>query len=120
MTGKDVYDIALVLINEVTEAGSIAVDTPEEYKTKSVKILSILQTETLSITETPVMLASLDDTLMVSDRTAMLVLPYGLASQLIMSENPNIASFFNDRYEELKRKIIYDPVLFEATFTVEG
>jgi hypothetical protein len=40
----------------------------------------------------------------VDDRTGLTVLPYGLAAQLLMNEDQNRAAFFNNRYDELKRK----------------
>lgn len=50
----------------------------------------------------PTLITALTDTLQLDDVTARKVLPYGLASNLILSENAEHASFFNDRFEELK------------------
>jgi hypothetical protein len=44
----------------------------------------------------------LTDTIGLDDYLAQTVLPYGLAATLLLDENPNVASFFQQRYEELK------------------
>jgi hypothetical protein len=44
----------------------------------------------------------LSQTLTVDDITARNILPYGVASHLLLVENSASASFFNQRYEELK------------------
>ena len=44
----------------------------------------------------------LNQTLIVDDITARTILPYGLAAHLLLTENSASASFFNQRYEELK------------------
>lgn len=38
----------------------------------------------------------------VDDVTSRTIIPYGLASYLLLQENPSIASYFNGRFEELK------------------
>jgi hypothetical protein len=40
----------------------------------------------------------------VDDRTGLMVLPYGLAAHLLLNEDQNRAAYFNNRYDELKRK----------------
>lgn len=44
----------------------------------------------------------LNQTLTIDDITARTILPYGLAAHLLLTENSASASFFNQRYEELK------------------
>ncbi len=106
VTGKQVYDMALVLIDEVTEVGEALPDTPRYYEAKSRMILSQLQAELLPVSKQPVVITDLTKPLLVSDRLAISVLPYGLAAHLLMTEelNMNAASFFNARYDELKAK----------------
>lgn len=43
-------------------------------------------------------------TMQVDDVTARTIVPYGLASHLLLQENPAIASYFNGRFEEMKRE----------------
>jgi hypothetical protein len=105
ITAQQVYDIALVLMDEVTETGNITTETPEYYKSKALNILTTLQTELLPLSITPVPVTDLSQALLLSDRTALLVLPYGLASHLLLSDDLTLSSFLNGRYDELKRKI---------------
>lgn len=105
ITAQQVYDIALVLMDEVTETGNITTETPEYYRSKVLNILTTLQTELLPLSITPVPVTSMAQTLLVSDRTALLVLPYGLAAHLLLSDDLTLSSFLNARYDELKRKV---------------
>lgn len=104
VTVKQVFDAALVLIDEVLENGNIVADQPKYYQSKSLSILTSLQAELLPITETPPILKSLTDVLALSDRVCLTVLPYGLAAHLLIQDDPNSASFYNARYEELRKK----------------
>ena len=63
-----------------------------------------LQTELLPLPQTPEVITDLSQNLLISDRVAITVLPYGLAAHLLLTEDVNTASFFNARYDELKRK----------------
>lgn len=51
----------------------------------------------------PTILTALTDSMQVDDITARTVIPYGLAAHLMISENPAVASYFNGRFEELKK-----------------
>ncbi|MFC0235493.1 hypothetical protein [Fictibacillus phosphorivorans] len=107
ITGQQVLDQALVLLDEVLETGDITSENPEYFRTKAKNILTGLQTELIPVNETPKVIDDLEADLLVSDRTALLILPYGLAAHLLLSEDqPDIASFYNNRYEELKRKML--------------
>ncbi|MGM7719439.1 hypothetical protein [Metabacillus sp. Hm71] len=105
VTAQQVYDMALVFMDEVSDTGAILADDPEYYKSKSLSILTALQTELLPQSITPVPITDISSNLLVSDRIALGVLPYGLAAHLLLVENNDAAPFYNDRYEELKRKI---------------
>lgn len=52
---------------------------------------------------TPTLITALTETLQLDDITCRTILPYGLASHLMLQENPSVASYFNGRYEELKK-----------------
>jgi hypothetical protein len=105
VTAQQVYDLAFVLMDEVTETGAILPDNPNYYRTKSLSILTTLQTELLSLSVTPTVITDLSQELLVSDRVALLVMPYGLAAHLLITDDITQASFFNNRYDELRRKI---------------
>lgn len=105
VTAKQVYDLALVLMDEVLANGNITPDQPKYYKTKASSILTMLQTELLPVSQTPNVITDLSEEVQLSDRIALTVLPYGLAAHLLIQEDVNAASFLNARYDELKRKI---------------
>lgn len=105
VTGQQVFNMALALMDEVTESGTIASESTDNYKTKALVILTQLHTELSSVTSAPVVFTDLSQELTIDDRIALLALPYGLASQLLLIENNyEQATFYNNQYEELKRK----------------
>jgi hypothetical protein len=101
VNAEDVFTIAMNLMEETTQDGTFD-GYPDEYKDKAWSILNILQSELLPVA--PTMIRDKGNLLTVDDRTARMTLPYGLAAHLLLSEDPMRASFFNDRYDELKRK----------------
>lgn len=117
---QQVYDAAMVLIDEVTEVGTISPENPEYYKTRSKSILTTLQTELLPVSVTPIPITSLSQNMLVSDRIALLVLPYGLAAHLLLQEDVNIAAYFNNRYDELKKKIPTTIAPIQDVYNVTG
>ncbi|AYC29644.1 hypothetical protein [Paenisporosarcina cavernae] len=104
VTAQAVFDRALTLMDEVLETGVIATETPAYYKTKAIQTLNILQLELLPITAVFIPINDLTEPLQVNDRQAYLVLPYGLAAHLLINDDLTISSFFNARYDELKKK----------------
>jgi len=104
VTARQVYELALVLMDEVQENGSIAPDQPDYYEAKSLSILTLLQAELQPISQIVPTITSMEQNLSVPDKTALTVLPYGLGAHLLMSEDMSVASFLNSRYEELKRR----------------
>lgn len=105
VTAQQVYDMALVLMDQVTDSGTITSETDSAaVKVKALNMLTQLQAELLPISQTPGVITDLSQNLSVTDREALLILPYGLAAHLLLNEQSNAAPFLNDRYEELKRK----------------
>lgn len=115
---QQVFDMAMTLIDEVSETGNLAIENPEYYKTKAKSFLTSLQTELLPLTQEPEVITTLEQPLLLPDRLSLLVLPYGLAAHLIITEDPNTASFFNSRYDELKRRIPTSSVAIEDVYSV--
>lgn len=111
VTGEQVFEIAMKLMDEVNDNGSISEGDTLTYKGKSPSILTTLQTELLPNTQTPVIITDLTNDLLISDRIALLILPYGLAAHLMLTEDTSVASFFNSRYEEMRSKV---PVTIET------
>jgi hypothetical protein len=103
MIAQDVFMIAMNLMDEISSDGTFA-GYDDDYKKKAWPILTVLQTELLPLSTAPVTITDENSTLLVDDRTGLTVLPYGLAAHLLLNGNVQSASFFNDRYEELKRR----------------
>lgn len=105
VTGQQVFNMALALMDEVTESGTIASESADNYKAKALVILTQLHAELSPITSTPVVFTNLSQQVTIDDRIALLALPYGLASQLLLIENNyELATFYNNQYEEMKKK----------------
>lgn len=105
MTGQAIFDKAMALADAKGE------DT-QEYKNRSVSLLNILTGELYPYSDTftaaqsgkrPVatLIRSLSDTVDLDDYCAGSILPYGLAAHLLTTEDPNLASFLQQRYEEM-------------------
>lgn len=118
-TGTDIFDKAITLMGELSDSGETDWADTEEYKNRALNILNTLRGEVYQYSDTyktqkrnfpgrrPVCpaLESLDDEIGIDDVLAQTVLPYGLAAHLLLDENDNMASFFQQRYEELLRKL---------------
>lgn len=104
VTGKQVYDLALVLIDEVTELGGLTPDTPKYYESKAKHIINMLQAELTAGNAEINIISDLSQTLSIPDKVALTALPYGVASQLMLNEDQGMASYFNARFDELKPK----------------
>jgi hypothetical protein len=100
---QEVFVTAMHLMDEETETGTYE-GYPDEYKKKAWPILTLLQAELTPASGTPASIVSETSTMAVDDRTALTVLPYGLAAHLLMNEDQGRAAFFNARYDELKRR----------------
>lgn len=119
MTGQTIFDKAMVLADAKGE------DT-QEYKNRAVSLLNILTGELYPYSDTftaaesgkrPVaaLIQSLSDTVDLDAYCAGSILPYGLAAHLLTTEDPNLASFLQQRYEELKALVARGfPQEFEA------
>jgi hypothetical protein len=103
ITGQKVYETALALIDEVTQSGTIDV-SDIALKTKSLQFLTVLQAEMLPTADASVIVDDLSEPLLLPDRDCLLVLPYGLAAHLTIQDDPASASFFQQRYEELRKR----------------
>lgn len=116
ITGMDVFQRAITMMDELNDEGSYQHEDTTEYQNRTLAILNILQNELYPYSDTfqknaewgirrrPV-LAPLDDLyteIDLDDYAAGTVLPYGLAAHLLMDENPSTANYFQQRYDELK------------------
>lgn len=103
-------------VNESTGAADTA-DT-KEYKNRTLPILNILRVECFPASDTfkttkpgkrPVCreITDFEAPIGLDDGICQGVLPYGLAAHLLIDENPDMASFFNQRYQELLNQFRY-------------
>lgn len=108
-----VFEKAMNLMDEVNESTGAA-DTADtkEYKNRTLPILNILRVEcffasdTYSVTKPgkrPVCreITDFESPIGLDDGICQGVLPYGLAAHLLLDENPDVAAYFNQRYQEL-------------------
>lgn len=118
-TGQDIFDKAITLMGELSDSGETDWADTKEYKDRALNILNTLRGEVYQYSDTyntskkqydnkrPVcqVLSSLDDYIDIDDTLAQTVLPYGLAAHLLLDENDNMASFFQQRYDELLKRL---------------
>lgn len=110
-TGLEVFKLSSDLIDETLATGAINGATTGIYKARATGILNLWQSE-MSIellVPTPDTLESLDDVLVIDYPNCA---AYFLSAHLLLVEDAASASFFNQRFEELKIKILSNrPVL---------
>ena len=133
-TAQRVFDIAMGLIDEVNE-NSGATDTPDtrEYKARTLLILNALRGELYPYSDTYIeaeekgkraicaVIEDFDAPVDLDDFLCQSIMPYGLAAQLLLSEDAASASFLQQRYEELLRsRISAVPKRFERIYDMYG
>ena len=116
-TAQRVFDIAMGLIDEVNESsGETDTSDTREYKVRTLLILNALRGELFPYSDSyeqveegkrPIVdvIQNFTDFIQLDDYICQTVLPYGLAAQLLLDENPSAAAFFKQRYEELRDKL---------------
>lgn len=128
-----VFEIAMGLMDEVNEStGAADTSDTREYKVRTLYILNALRGElfpysdTFAVTEPgkrpicPVIL-DYESVIYLDDYIAQSVMPYGLAAQLLLDENPSAAAFLQQRYEELRDKLARGlPAVSESVVDVYG
>lgn len=130
-TVRNVFDLAVKLMNENDDrtGETVTVDT-KEYEVRTLGLINTLRNELYPYSDTytlrtdgkrtvcPV-LESFDQIIDLDDVVAQTILPYGLAAHLLLDDNPTMASFFNDRYQELIYRIgTSRPAMWEDIVTV--
>ena len=100
-----IFDITMGLMDELSNTGAARTDDTKEYEHRTPAIMNILieDYQTLTGSEkrwTPV--ESFSDGVNVDTGYAVGVMPYGLAANLLVDENPTAANFYQQRYEEMR------------------
>lgn len=114
-----IFEKAMNLMDEVNESTGAA-DTADtkEYKNRTLPILNILRIECFPASDTfavrrpgkrPICreITDFESPIGLDDGICQGVLPYGLAAHLLIDENPDMAAYFNQRYQELLLQFRY-------------
>lgn len=116
-TAQRVFDITMGLIDEVNEnSGETDTADTREYKMRTLLILNALRGELYPYSDTyevetpgerPIVsvIQDFETPIDLDDYICQSVMPYGLAAHLLLDENPSSASFFQQRYEELRNNL---------------
>lgn len=103
---QSIFDKAMSLMDELDSTGDSTTTDTQEYVYRTPGILNILSAECrilCGITGTWAEVEALDDSITgLSDNLVRAAFPYGLAANLLIDENPTAASYFQQRYEELR------------------
>ena len=107
---EDVFDAAMGIMDELAAGGQALTPDTEEYAQRTPAIINALVSELKMLTgerEEWLPVESLEERVPVGDTSyALGALPYGLAANLLIDENPSAASFYQQRYEELRAMFI--------------
>lgn len=111
MKAETIFIMTMAMIDEMTDTGELDTTTTAEYKAKAPSILTMLQNEIIGIENRyrkanemvyPVPIKSLEQSVQIDDIKANTLLTNGLAANLMIHEDKALASYFEQRYEELK------------------
>lgn len=117
VTAQEIFSAAMGLIDSVDQAsGQTDIAANASYKARTLFIINVLRGELYPFSDSyiasedgtrPICAAVTDFTsaLGLDEVVARTVLPYGLAAQLLLEENPSTASFYQQRYEELTARL---------------
>ena len=103
------------LIDEINDNGTLDPNTTAEYRAKAPAILTMLQNEIIGIENRykafneqikPIPIETLEQPVQLDDIKANTLLTNGLASHLMLYEDTAVASFFQQRYEEMRNKYL--------------
>ena len=103
---EDVFNAAMGIMDELGVDGEARTSDTEEYALRTPSIVNMLVSELKILTGERgdwLPIESLEDVVPVGDTSyALGALPYGLAANLLVDENPSAASFYQQRYEEMR------------------
>ena len=120
---NEVFGAAMALMDELSVTGNAQTRDTQEYSNRTCAIMNILTAEYSALTGGGFLaVEELEDALIgIPDGYALSVLPYGLAANLLVDENPTAASFYQQRYEDMMKKFVsHMPARFEDITDVYG
>lgn len=110
VTVSDVFNAAMGIMDELSTDGQPQTTDTKEYEYRTPAIINMMVSELkLLMGDTSDWLAveGIDDIVPgVNTTYALGAMPYGLAANLLIDENPSSASFFEQRYEEMRNLYI--------------
>lgn len=127
MLAEDIFRITMAMIDEINDNGTLDPNTTAEYRAKAPAILTMLQNELMGIENRyksineqikPVPIETLDQPVQLDDIKANTLLTNGLAAHLMLHEDTAKASFFQQRYEEMRNKYL-KPIPIPITTKVD-
>lgn len=111
---SEVFDATMQLIDELNDQGQSQTSDTVEYRNRTIGIMNILISECYPISDEKDTakldsawraVEEFDDPLKGIDNSLALgVMPYGLAANLLVDENPTAANYYQQRYEVLKEE----------------
>lgn len=111
---SDVFDAAMSIMDELNDSGAAQTTDTQEYKNRTLPVLNVLISECYPYSDSKDTakpdsawraVTEFEDTLYKIDETLALgIMPYGLAANLLVDENPSAARFYQARYEELLKQ----------------
>lgn len=108
---EDVFNAAMAIMDELNDSGDAQTTDTQEYKNRTLPIMNVLISECYPCSDSKDTtkpdsawraVTEFDDSLYkIDDTIALGIMPYGLAANLLVDENPSAASFYQERYEGL-------------------
>lgn len=103
---SDVFSAAMAIMDELSNTGQAQTTDTKEYEYRAPSIINMMVSELKMLTgdfEDWLAVESMDDLVPEANTSyALGCMPYGLAANLLVDENPTAASFYQQRYEELR------------------
>jgi len=119
MVWTTVYNLSLDLMGERKADTTFSTTELALVAARAPAMCTLLQAELLPAAggQTAVPVAALTDRVLLPDQVALSVAPWGLAALLLAESNPSLAAFYQQKYEEARRKI---PVKAQRIIDVYG
>ena len=100
---QTIFNLAMSFMDKRNVNGVIDPTKTVRYAARTPDILTVWQNE-IANDLVPVEITSLTDYLQINDNTAVTTGAFYLATHLLLVEDPESASYFNGKYNELKYK----------------
>jgi hypothetical protein len=101
---QEVFDLAIKMMDEQSlTTGQAVHDQTREYQQRALAIMGIKVQELSD--ESPILPRSYEDEVPLSDKIARGILPYGLAGELYLHEDPDASNYYLSKYVSLIRDL---------------